>query len=95
MSIWLMNKRNVQVTDEQVIEKAQEIKRRSKRQRRPTITSNFIVYSLEHKCELSIDEDLVLFKQVNENDNLEKWSNFVKEELKSMDYNKVWNLVNA
>jgi len=54
---------NVQITNEQVIEEAHEITpRRTKIQRRLTISSDFIMYSLEHECELSIDEDLVSFK---------------------------------
>lgn len=53
---------DVHVTNEQVIQEAQELApRRSERQRRPTISSDFVVYSLEHECELSIDEDLNLF----------------------------------
>ena len=85
---------NGQVTNEQVIEEAQEIAlRRSERQKRPAISSDYVVYSLEHECELSIDEDPVSFRQAMESVNSEKWLNAMKEELKSMDDNKVWDLV--
>jgi len=46
------------------------------------------VYSLEHECDLSIDEDPISFRQAIESDNSEKWLNVMKEELESMDDNK-------
>jgi len=42
---------------------------------------------------LSIDEDPVSFRQAMESNYSEKWLNEMKEELKSMDDNKVWDLV--
>ena len=55
-----------------------------------------MIYSLEHvhECDLSIDKDPISFKQAMECSNFEKWLNAIKEELKSMDDNKVWELVN-
>jgi len=88
---------NEQVTNEQVVnvqEMPQEIAvRRSTREKRPAISSDYVVYSLEHECDLSIDEDPVSFKEAMECRNSEKWFNAMKEELKSMDDNKVWDLV--
>jgi len=52
-----------------------------------------VVYSLEQKCDLSIDEDPVSFKQAIECSNSKKWFNAIKEELKSMDNDKIWDLV--
>ena len=52
-----------------------------------------VVYSLEHECDLTIDEEPVSFKQALKCSNSEKWLNAMKEELKSMDDNKVWDLV--
>ena len=52
-----------------------------------------MVYLLEHECDLSVDKDLVSFKQAMEYNNFEKWINAMKEELKSMDVNKVYDLV--
>ena len=40
-----------------------------------------MVYSVEHECDLSIENDPISFKQA------------MKEELKSMDDNNVWKLV--
>ena len=85
---------NVQVTNEEMVEEPQEeILRRFVRQKRPAISDDYVVYSIEHECDLSIDEDPVSVKQDMENDNSEKWFNAMKEELKSMDDNQVWDLV--
>jgi len=83
-----------QVIDEQRIDEPQVIPlRRSERQRRSAITNDYVVYSLEHECDLSIDEDPVSFRQAMESNNSEKWFDAMKEELKTMDDNKVWDLV--
>ena len=83
---------NEQFTNDQVV--SQEIAlRRSQRQRRPAISSDYVVYSLEHECELSIDKDPVSFQKAMECDNSEKWFNAMKEEMQSMSDNQVWDLV--
>lgn len=83
---------NVQVTSE--IERPQEtIVRRSKRQKKSAISDDYVVYSVEHKCDLSIENDPISFKQAMNCENSEKWFNAMKEELKSMDDNNVWELV--
>ena len=51
------------------------------------------MYSLEHECELSINRDSVSLRQAMESGNSEKLLNVMKEELKSMDDNKFWDLV--
>ena len=43
--------------------------RMSERQKIQDISSDFTIYSLEHECELSVDDDSVLVKQAMENDN--------------------------
>ena len=74
----------MQVTNEEMVEEPQEeILRRSVRQKRPAISDDYVVYSIEHECDLSIDEDPVSVKQAMESDNSEKWFNAMKEELKS------------
>ena len=62
------------------------IMRQSIRQKR---LDDHVVYSLEQECDLSIKNNLVSFNQVVECDNSKKWSNAMKEELKSMDENEV------
>ncbi|WVZ23331.1 hypothetical protein V8G54_001875, partial [Vigna mungo] len=85
---------NEQLIKEQLIEKPQEIAlRRSVRQKRPAISNDYVVYSVEHEYDLSIDEDPVSFRQAMESNNSENWLSAMKEELKSMDDNKVWDLV--
>ena len=51
-----------------------------------------MVYSFEHECDLSIDEDPVSFKQAMDGSTSKEWLKAMKEELKSMDDNKVWEL---
>ncbi|WVZ13813.1 hypothetical protein V8G54_011379, partial [Vigna mungo] len=85
---------NEELINEQLIEEPQEAAlRRSVRQKRPVISNDYVVYSVEHECDLSIDEDPVSFRQAMESNNSENWLNAMKEELKSMDDNKVWDLV--
>ena len=82
------------VTNEQVVSEPQEVAlRRSVRQKRPAISDDYVVYSLESECDLSIDEDPVSFIQAMNCNNSENWFDAMKEELKSMDDNKVWELV--
>ena len=64
---------NVQVTNKRVVDGLHEIAlRRSMRQKRPAISDDYVVYSLEHECDLSIDEGPVSFKQAMECNNSEK-----------------------
>lgn len=67
--------------------------RRSERQRRSIISDDYVVYSLKHECDLSIDKGPVTFQQAIECSNSEKWIDAMKEELKSMSDNNVWDLV--
>jgi len=48
--------------------------RRVVRKKKPTISSDYVVYSIEHEYDLSIDEYKISFKQVMESDNSKKWS---------------------
>lgn len=43
-----------------------------------------MVYSIEHKYDLNIDNDPNLFKQAMKCNYLEKWFNAMKEKLKSI-----------
>ena len=60
--------------------------------RRYAIPNDYIVYALEHESDLSIDNDPVSFKEAVESNNSEKWYNAMKEELKSMTDNNVWEM---
>ncbi|RDX86811.1 hypothetical protein CR513_31805, partial [Mucuna pruriens] len=60
----------------------------------PTISNDYMVYLHESKTDLSInDNDPVSFSQALSCDNSEKWLDTMKEELKSMEHNGVWDLV--
>lgn len=61
--------------------------------RRPIISKDYFIYSLKYECDFSIDEDPFSFTQAIESDNFENWINAMKEELKIMDDNNVWDLV--
>ena len=52
-----------------------------------------MVYLQESKFDLGIDNDPVSFSHAIESDNSTKWLDAVKEELKSIDHNEVWDLV--
>ncbi|RDX64824.1 hypothetical protein CR513_56571, partial [Mucuna pruriens] len=70
---------NVQVTNEKVIEEEQEIaRRRPKRKERLAFSSDYVICSLEHEHEMSIDKDLVSFVHAMKSDNYEKWLNLLE-----------------
>ncbi|KAA0032875.1 Retrovirus-related Pol polyprotein from transposon TNT 1-94 [Cucumis melo var. makuwa] len=82
------------VTNEPVTEGPQEIElRRSVRSRRSAISDDYLVYLHESEFDLSIDDDPVSFSQAIKGDNSTTWLDAMKEELKSMNDNEVWDLV--
>ena len=85
---------NNDIIDELAIDEPQEIVlRKSQRQRKSTIFNDYVVYLQESEFDLGIDNDPVLFSQAISNDNSDKWINAIKDELKSMEHNEVWDLV--
>ena len=64
------------------------------RQKRPAISDDYLVYLHESKIELGIDNDLVSFSQDIESNNSDRWINARKDELKYMEQNEVWTLLN-
>ena len=82
---------NAQV-NEQVRPQEEIISRRSTREKRSAISNDYIVYALEHESDLSIDNDPVSFDQAMSGENSDKWLMAMKEELKSMDDNNVWEM---
>ena len=83
------------IHNEPVVEEPQEVAlRRSQRERRPAISNDYVVYLQESEADLSInDNDPVLFSQAVSCDNSDKWLDAMKDELKSMEQNGVWDLV--
>ena len=52
-----------------------------------------MIYLQESENDLSIDNDPVSFSEVINGDNSDKWLDAMKDELKSMTHNDVWDLV--
>ena len=65
--------------------------RRSGRERRSVISNDYVVYTIENECGLSMGDDPISFKIAMENDNSKEWFDASKEEMKSMDDNHVWD----
>lgn len=63
--------------------------RRSTRERRPTISHEFVIYALKHKSDLRVDNDQVSYDQAIQSDNLVKWLVSMKDDMKSMANNNV------
>ena len=67
--------------------------RRSQRERRPTITDDYVVYLQESDFDIGIRKDPVSFSQAMESDDSSKWMEAMNEKLKSMAHNGVWDLI--
>ena len=85
---------NPEVNNEPVIEQPQEIVlRKSQREKKSAISDDYMVYLQESKTDLSIDNDPVSFSEAMNDDNSDKWLDAIKDELKSMAQNCIWDLV--
>lgn len=68
--------------------------RRSTRERRFAFSDDYIVYLQEHEVENGMSkDDPINFRQAMESSNSHKWIEAMNEEYKSMQDNKVWELV--
>ena len=82
------------VNNELVVEQPQKIVlRRFQREKKSVISDDYVVYLQELENDLSIDNDPVLFSEAMNDDNSDKWLDAMKDELKSMAQNCVWDLV--
>ena len=85
------NEHNV---NEPIVDEPQEITlRRSQRETRSTISDDYMVYLQESEFDIGIDEDPISFSQDIESINSTKWVDVMRDGLKSMDHNEVWNLL--
>ena len=67
---------------------------RSTRERRNAISDDYVLFLQEHeKNNGMMEDDPVNFHQAMQDSNLEKWIEAMNEEYKSMQDNKVWELV--
>jgi hypothetical protein len=82
------------VANEQMVEEPQgEVLRRSQRERRSSILDEYVVYLQKSDFDIGSSKDLISFSQALESVDSTKWMNAMKDELKSMNQNEVWDLV--
>ena len=67
--------------------------RRSQRERRSAIPSDYVTYMSEDTNELILDDDPTSFKEAMNNEHSSEWLDAMKDEMESMNANEVWDLV--
>jgi len=68
--------------------------RRSTREKRSAISSDYVVYLQEHEFDVGmLENDPINFQQVMQDSNSHKWIDAMNEEIKSMADNDVWEIV--
>jgi len=70
-----------------------QVPRRSTKERRPVIANDYIVYLQEHEFDIRLEDDSTSLNEAKLCIHSTKWSNAMKDELKSMKNNDVWDLV--
>ena len=82
------------VTNEQMVKEPQGITlRRSQRERRSAISDEYVVYLQKSDFDIGSSKDSISFPQALESVDSTKWMNAMKDELKSIDQNEVWDFV--
>ncbi|XP_075101857.1 uncharacterized protein LOC142177284 [Nicotiana tabacum] len=85
---------NEVAVNEPTLDEPQEVELiRSQRQKRSAISDDYLVYLHESETDFGIDNDPISFSQAIESNNSDKWLDAMKDELKSMEQNKVRDLV--
>jgi len=85
---------DLEVNNEPIVEQPQEIVlRRSHRDRKFAISNDYVVNLQESENDLGIDNGPISFSKAINGDNSYKWLDAMKDELKSMAHNDVWDLV--
>ena len=68
--------------------------RRSTRERRSEILDDYIVFLQEHEVDVNLaEDDPINLQQALHSSNSHKWIDAMKDEMKSMEDNNVWDLV--
>ena len=67
--------------------------KRSTRKRKSTISDDYVVYLQEHEFDMGLEDNPILVSQVKQSSDFEKWIEAMKDEMKSMKDNGVWDLV--
>lgn len=71
----------------------QVLRRNPPRNRRTTISTDYMVYLQEAECDEGFDEDPKTFKEAMNSEKNEEWLAAMKSKLQSMSKNHVWDLV--
>ena len=80
--------------NKQVVEEPQEIAlRRSQRERKSTICDDYMVYLHESDFDIGTSTDPISFSQAIKSVDSIKWMDAMKDEMKSINQNKAWDLV--
>ncbi|RVW39847.1 Retrovirus-related Pol polyprotein from transposon TNT 1-94 [Vitis vinifera] len=82
-----------EVTQEPQEPRVQVPLRRSTREMRSTILDDYVVYLQEHEFDMGLEDDPISVSQVKQSSDSEKWIEAMKNEMKSMKDNGVWDLV--
>ena len=67
--------------------------RRSTRERKSKISNDYVVYLQEHEFDMDLEDDPISVSQVKQSSDSKKWIEAMKDEMKSMKDNGVWDLV--
>ena len=67
--------------------------RRSTRERRSTISDDYVVHLQEQEFDMGLEDDPISVNQVKKSSDSEKWIEVIKDEMKSMKDNGVQDLV--
>ena len=67
--------------------------RRSTRERRMGIPDDYILDFQEHEFDMGLEDDPISFSQAKQSVNSQKWIEAMKDEMKSMKDNDVWDHV--
>jgi hypothetical protein len=67
--------------------------RRSQRSHKPAISDDYIVYLQEHEFDIGVVDDPSSYSQAIQSSQSTKWIDAMVDEMKSMDNNTVWDLV--
>jgi hypothetical protein len=85
---------NEAVTSEPIVDGPQEVVlRRSQMDKKSTISDDYVVYLQESDFDIGTCMDPISFSQAIESNDSAKWINSMNDELKSMDQNEVWVLI--
>jgi len=66
--------------------------RRSQRERRSAISSDYVIFMGEEITDQGLDNDPVSYKEAMEDEHSSEWFKAMEDEIKSMSTNDVWNL---